>query len=270
MSTKEHSIIKFQGDNNSEQLDKLTIEEPLQISIASPLIKNNTGIKNIAITMRTPGNDAVLAIGFLYGEGLITEREELATITEDDNKVCLHLTELNAKLSKLDRHFYTSSSCGICGKASIDSIQVTKGIPPALKSFTATAALIKRLPLLARPAQQVFQQTGGIHAATLFDFTGNIVVQYEDVGRHNALDKVVGSGFLDRSLPFDAHILLLSGRASFELLQKSIMAGIQMVVAMGAPSSLAVKLAEEYDVTLIGFLKKDSFNVYTGKQRVSR
>lgn len=268
MASCEKDISKYKAGSRVQTSDVLVIEEPLQISVSGSFLKNNTGRKNIAVTMRTPGADEVLAAGFLYSEGLLSKASQIINTTTEENKINFDLASSEIDLSSLHRNFYTTSSCGVCGKASIEAISFTKEVPTTINRFQVDSQLIYTLPAKARASQELFHKTGGIHAATLFDTSGNIVTQYEDVGRHNAFDKVIGDAFLKNSMPLDNHVLLLSGRASFELLQKAIMAGIQLVVAIGAPSSLAVELAEEYDVTLVGFLKKESFNVYNGEHRI--
>jgi len=267
-SVHEHEVVKVQAKTGATKIDFLAVEEPLQISIASTSIKNTTGTEDIAVTMRTPGADKELAIGFLYGEGLLSSQSEINKVALKENKICLFLNAPSLDLSKLKRNFYTTSSCGVCGKASIAAIGFDRDIPVPSRTVKLSSDLLLSLPKMANEKQVLFHKTGGIHAATLFDLSGSIVLQYEDIGRHNALDKVIGAGFMDDHLPFDTQVLLLSGRASFELLQKAIMAGIQIVIAIGAPSSLAVQLADEYDITLVGFVKKDSFNVYTGSERI--
>lgn len=270
MSSKEIEILKLKDEKTTTHHDTVVLEEPLQISLSGSCIKTPTGTKNIAVTMRTPGDDENLAAGFLYGEGIIASSDQVLAIDSKANKIDLKLDTLEIPLSKLDRNFYTTSSCGVCGKSSIEAISFNREVPTVTERLTIKAELVYLLPSKARDGQKLFHKTGGIHAATLFDYQGNIVAQYEDVGRHNAMDKVVGSGFLQNLLPYDKHVLLLSGRASFELIQKAVMAGIQIVVAIGAPSSLAVELAEEYDVTLIGFLRDASFNIYTSDYRIIR
>ena len=268
MSVREYKIIRHKKTQGSSDNDKLAIEEPLQISISGSFIKNKTGQKNIAVTMRTPGADKELAVGFLYGEGLLSTLDQITNITVGENRVEILLMETDVDWDKLHRNFYTSSSCGVCGKASIESLHVVKDLPPSYNQVRVSSELIYRLSSLAKSKQELFHKTGGIHAATIFDLEGNVVIQCEDVGRHNALDKAVGSAFLSSQLPLDQHILLLSGRASFELLQKSLICGIQVVTCIGAPSSLAVDLATEYDITLIGFLREESFNIYSAEHRL--
>ena len=249
--------------------DSLSIEEPLEIRIGYGTAANRQR-KAIAVTMRTPGQDFELALGFLYTEGVIFSKNDVKSIRfVAENVVLVDLNEnVVFDLDKLNRNFYTTSSCGVCGKASLDAVSITtrfllpKGLPKVSKN------MLPVLPEKLLAVQQSFNETGGVHASVLFDTEGGALKIYEDVGRHNALDKLIGWAFQQDILPLKNHILLVSGRASFELIQKASMAGISIVAAVGAPSSLAVELAEENGMTLIGFLKKDTFNVYTGFERV--
>jgi len=253
--------------NNTE--DTLAIEEPLEIRLgywqADKYIQ-----KNISITMRTPGNDEYLATGFLFTEGIIKSTEEIENVVGiADNVIVVNLGRSSMPdLAKLDRHFYTTSSCGVCGKSSIDSIKTICNIKVSSADFAIETSLIYSLPETLRKKQDVFDQTGGLHASALFSTNGELLLIKEDVGRHNALDKLIGYALEKNMLPLDNHILLLSGRASFELIQKATMAGIKMVAAVGAPSSLAVELAIENDITLIGFLREERFNIYSAAKRV--
>ena len=256
-------IVKFTDQKLNPYDDTISIEEPLEIS----LVYFNEGKKtkkNISITMRTPGQDDALAIGFLFTEGIISDFETVDKISQtNENEISIHLKEnCVIDLSKIERHFYTSSSCGVCGKSSIDSIRVAKprvSIAPQVK-FSPT--LFLSLNEKVRTQQSVFESTGGLHASALFDKEGNLISLFEDVGRHNALDKLIGDAFSKKLFPLNEHVLFLSGRASFELIQKAVMAEIPVICALGAPSSLAVSLAKEYQISLIGFLKNNSFNIY--------
>ncbi len=249
--------------------DSIAIEEPLEIRIGYGTASNRQR-KPIAVTMRTPGQDFELALGFLYTEGVIFSKNDVKSIRfVAENVVLVDLNEnVVFDLDKLNRNFYTTSSCGVCGKASLEAVSTTtrfllqKGFPKVSKK------ILSGLPEKLLAVQQSFNQTGGVHASVLFYTEGVALEIYEDVGRHNALDKLIGWAFQQDILPLKNHILLVSGRASFELIQKASMAGIPIVAAVGAPSSLAVELAEENGMTLIGFLKKDTFNVYTGFERV--
>ncbi len=252
--------------------DGLATEEPLEVKLqfkdsSTPLEKS------VSITMRTPGNDTELAIGFLFTEGIITNYSHVKLVAHvpysDDNIIKIQLDEhININISKLERHFYTTSSCGVCGKASIDAIKTVCNISPIERHLKISPQVIYTLPDILRKQQEVFESTGGLHASAIFDTGGNLLMLREDVGRHNALDKLIGAALEKGMLPLDNHLLLLSGRASFELIQKAAMAGIKIVCAVGAPSSLAVQTAQEMGMTLIGFLRGERFNIYTGEQRI--
>lgn len=271
------SIKRFEDQVFSSVEDILAVEEPLEISIAF----NNSGeikTQRISITMRTPGNDEELAAGFLFTEGIIKSYSEIDSIShakgflgEDPNRITVTLKpEVIFDLSKLQRNFYTTSSCGVCGKASIDAIKTTSELTKTnTTNFEVGTSIIENLPDKLKQAQSTFKLTGGLHASALFSAAGDFIALREDVGRHNALDKLIGKSIAEFKIPLDNYILLLSGRASFELLQKSAMAGIKMVCAVGAPSSLAVQTAQEFGITLIGFLKAGRFNIYSVPERVS-
>jgi len=248
----------------SNDIDELADEEPLEIRI---------GDRAISVTMRTPGHDAELAAGFLLTEGLVRSRADILEIqpcvrARDGNVITVHLSpETRVDLAKLTRHVFMSSSCGVCGKASIDAVR--QQFSPVEKTASIVeAATILKLPDKLRESQATFSRTGGLHAAGIFDPAGNLVVLREDVGRHNAVDKVIGYGLLNGLLPFDRHILMVSGRASFEIMQKSLAARIPIVAAVSAPSSLAMDFASESNQTLIGFLRGTRMNVYTRPERV--
>lgn len=249
--------------------DLLAVERPLEIRMAyGPA--NNRQQKNISVTMCTPGDDEELAVGFLFTEGIVKSNDEIAGCKIiGDNVVQAELKpEVVFDPQKLDRHFYTSSSCGVCGKSSIDAVKNNIVCQPGTDNLKVNADVITSLPDLLRKQQEVFKHTGGLHASALFDLNGNLLITREDVGRHNALDKLIGALLISSEMPLDKHILLLSGRASFELIQKAAMAGIKIVCAVGAPSSLAAELAKDCDMTLIGFLRDGRFNIYSGEQRV--
>jgi len=222
--------------------------------------------------MFTPCHDAELATGFLFTEGIIRSKEDILRCYSPAGQVIV--AELNPGLSfdpqKLDRHFYTSSSCGVCGKSSISQVKNNIQINPETEHWTIDAAVITSLPALLSNQQAVFNSTGGLHASALFDKEGTLLLSHEDVGRHNALDKLVGAALINGLVPLDEHMLLLSGRASFELIQKAAMAGIKIVCAVGAPSSLAVEMARDCGITLIGFLRDGRFNIYTGEERIKK
>lgn len=240
--------------------DLLAVEEPLQIRL---------GGRDLAITMRTPGNDEELAVGFLFTEGLLSGRDAIASVTAGENSVTVTLQgEPSSDLSSQTRHFYLTSSCGVCGKASVNAL-VAAGCtaPPRDRPRVDTATILK-LPETLRATQPVFDRTGGLHAAALFDAAGKLQLVREDVGRHNAVDKLVGRSVLDGRVPLNDSMLLVSGRASFELVQKALMAGIPILAAVGAPSSLAVETAMRFGMTLAGFLRDGRFNVYSGADRI--
>ena len=234
--------------------------------------------KSLSITMRTPGNDFELAAGFLFTEGVVTERSQIARFEfcgpvaegrSEGNIVSVELTsDVEINVSKLQRHFYTTSSCGICGKASLEAIQAQGLTPIESNHETVKAAIIHSLPARLRSSQEVFDRTGGLHAAGLFDLQGELISIREDVGRHNALDKLIGEQLLAGGLPLAERMIVVSGRTSFELLQKGLTAAVPLMVAVGAPSSLAVELATEFNLTLIGFTSASRFNIYSAGQRV--
>ncbi|GGW43088.1 formate dehydrogenase accessory sulfurtransferase FdhD [Arenibacter certesii] len=268
-STIPKQIIKIKFDGKEEVLDIIAVEEPLEISISVALAKPPIINKNISITMRTPGNDTDLAVGFLFTEGILATADQIDNISIKENTVHINLNNSeNIDLSKLDRHFYTSSSCGVCGKASLEALKTVSLLPPSDASFQIDKDLLKTFPDILNQQQTIFNNTGGIHAAALFDLSGNLLDLREDVGRHNALDKLIGNCLLNRHFPLDNHILFLSGRASFELIQKAVMARIHFITAVGAPSSLAVEMAIEHDVTLVGFLSESRYNIYNGAKRI--
>lgn len=251
--------------------DVLSIEEPLEITLIYGPV-NARIKKNISVTMRTPGNDPELAAGFLFTEGIISSYQHIKEIKhagmhcseQKQNSIQVELVEdVTPHLSQTDRNFYTTSSCGVCGKGSIQSIKtVSPFVNDAQLPVEIAVRVLYRLPKMLREAQDNFSATGGIHASGLFDLGGKLLMLREDVGRHNALDKLIGAVFMENRLPLNKQVLLLSGRASFELIQKAAMAGVAMVAAIGAPSSLAVELAKEADITLFGFLKENRFNMY--------
>ena len=270
-ATTHTAIKKIDGVTVVDEQDVLATEEPLEIRIVYTTAEGKVQ-KNISVTMRTPGNDSELVVGFLFTEGIITSAADVAAVQQaTDNVTTVTLAEgVSPNINQLERNFYTTSSCGVCGKASIDAIK-TVCYQPGTYPYDAlkcSVELIYTLPAKLRMQQSVFEQTGGIHACALFDIAGNLLLMREDVGRHNALDKLVGTCLMNNQLPADNTILLLSGRASFELIQKAAMAGIKIVAAVGAPSSLAVQLAEDMNMTLLGFVRGERFNIYSGAQRI--
>jgi FdhD protein len=273
----EQSILRLTGDTWHEEADALAVEEPLEIRLRWWEHEGLTE-ESIAITMRTPGADFELATGFLFSEGIVRGKHDFFEVgycleeTEEQyyNVVSMTLMpETRFDMSRLDRHFYTTSSCGVCGKSTLEALE-TQGCDVLEPSFAVDPGVIQALPERLRDAQDVFEQTGGLHAAGLFDLEGSLLTLREDVGRHNALDKVIGTEVMASRNSLDERILLLSGRASFELLQKSLMARIPIVAAVGAPSSLALELAYSFGITLIGFVRPDSLNVYTHPERLKR
>ena len=254
-------IIRRTDEGGLEYLhDELTIEEPLEIRV---------GRKSLATTMRTPGHDEELAAGFLLSEGIIRERRELAKISEARaNIVVVDLAGgVKVKLQSAQRFGTISSSCGICGKNSIEAIR--QNFPPIRStSIRVDVETLLSLPARLREEQSDFTRTGGIHAAGIFDGNGRAKIIREDIGRHNAVDKAIGRAFLDGVLPLDRHVLLVSGRASFEIVQKALAAGIPIVASVSAPSTLAMNFARDSNQTLVGFLRPPSFNVYSHIERV--
>ena len=253
-------IIRRKRDGDLEYLpDELTVEQPLEIRI---------GRKPIATTMRTPGHDEELAAGFLLSEGIVRARDQIASVSiGGDNRVVVETSGVKLRLNSTKRFGTISSSCGLCGKTSIDAIRQNFA---AIRSADIRIDLetLLSLPERLREAQSDFARTGGIHAAGIFGVDGKLKIAREDIGRHNAVDKAVGRAFLDQLVPLQRHLLLVSGRASFEIIQKALAAGIPIVAAVSAPSSLAVEFARDSNQTLIGFLRPPSFNVYTHIERV--
>ena len=256
------------ADNSREiRFDSLVAEEPLEMRV---------GGRSLAVTMRTPGNDFELATGFLLTEGLITGGSDVATVSycpgqdkQEFNVVDVVLAPgVSAPPVQATRPFVTTSSCGLCGKSSIDTVRSRSTYDVAGDDLRVPADVLCALPGRLREAQRVFDRTGGLHAAGLFDSTGRMVCLREDVGRHNAFDKVIGWAAMGGRLPLRDHLILASGRASFELVQKALMAGLPLLAAVSAPSNLAADLAEESGMTLVGFLRGDTMNVYTGAERV--
>ncbi len=259
-------VTRVTGSDSSREEDAVVVEEPLEIR-AGWSASGEPREKSISVTMRTPGDDADLAAGFLFTEGLIHSADDIESLRHWSSpnviRVALH-HGARIDASKLDRHFYTTSSCGVCGKTSIESLRVATQSAPR-RSHPVTAALIHQLPAALQQHQGAFHATGGLHAAALFDFTAAVVRSREDIGRHNAVDKVIGSLFLERRTPLSDTILMVSSRGSFEIVQKAIVAGIPVVASVGAPSTLAIDLASEFHVTLLGFVRNERFNVYAGE-----
>ncbi len=253
--------------------DALATEEPLEIRLISGGEK-----QTVAVTMRTPGADFELAAGFLFGEGIISSREDIRRISyctdpEIDAEQLYNIVnvELRPGLGydprQLERHFYTTSACGVCGKASLDQLEL-RGCPVIPPGPEIPAETLYGLPEKLREAQGLFEATGGLHAAALFDAKGRLLALREDVGRHNATDKLIGWALLEGRLPLSGHIVMVSGRSSFEIMQKCLVAGVPVVCAVSAPSSLAVEVARRFGMTLVGFLRGRRFNVYAGNERI--
>jgi FdhD protein len=253
--------------------DTLATEEPMEIR----LISGGTR-QTVAVTMRTPGADFELAAGFLYGEGVISSPEDIKKISycmdadldaeQQYNIVNVELRgDRGYDLRPLERHFYTTSACGVCGKASLEQLEL-HGCPLIPPGPEVAPETIYSLPEKLREAQGLFEATGGLHAAALFDKEGNLLALREDVGRHNATDKLVGWALLEGRLPLSDHVVMVSGRSSFEIMQKCLTAGVPVVCAISAPSSLAVDVARRFNMTLVGFLRGNRFNVYSGSERV--
>lgn len=257
--------------------DAVALEEPLEIRLDLPEPQGRS-VRRLTITMRTPGNDDELAAGFLFTEGIVRQPSEIAGIrpcgTDDGVHGAHHAVRVrisdHARPSwpDMERNFHSTSSCGVCGKATLEALQVKGLVPPARDDFTVDPNLVTVLPERLRASQREFDRTGGLHAAALFQASGELTAIREDVGRHNAVDKLLGRAFLDGTTPLSNQLLFLSGRVSFELMQKALVAGLPMVVAVGAPSSLAVDLARRFDMTLVGFVRGDRFNVYHGGWRL--
>lgn len=276
-SIQKVQIQRFTELDSDSREDFLAVEEPLEIRI-SYSYGNQIGMKSISVTMSTPGNDKDLALGFLFTEGIIDSIDQVKSVSYSkvdcsNNKENIVVVELNEgvepNLGTADRNFYTTSSCGVCGKGSIQSIKTVskfQGMVPEIQSFGAK--VLFDLPEKLRSAQDNFEVSGGIHASGIFTSDGELMFLREDVGRHNALDKLIGHALQEGLLPLNRFVLLLSGRASFELIQKAAMAGISIVAAIGAPSSLALELAKEFNITLIGFLKNNRFNIYNQNENI--
>lgn len=259
-------IWRVEQGRAAEAEDHLATEEPLEIRL-----RWDGGERTVAVTMRTPGHDEELAVGFLFAEGVVEGRERIVAFRrgDDPNVIEVELGDgPDPSLPTLERHFFASSACGVCGKAGLAALRVRMpgALPPGPE---VDPKILASLPDRLREAQGLFAATGGLHAAALFDTAGRLIAAREDVGRHNALDKLVGRSLLDGRLPLDDHLVMVSGRSSYEILQKCLMARVPVVCAVSAPSSLAVDLAERFGVTLVGFLRGDRFNVYSGIERIA-
>ena len=278
VSSHSVSIHKIRGDSAKSVADKVAVEEPLEVRLGFATPEGRTA-KSISITMRTPGHDADLAVGFLYSEGIISRAADIDSVgasgppapdTGTHNVIRVDLAAgVDVDLGRLQRHFYTTSSCGVCGKSSLDALRVTGVEALDLHRGRFQKSILISMPDALRTHQGTFDETGGLHAAAAFDSQGEIVLAREDVGRHNAVDKVVGALLMAGHLPASELGLIVSGRASFELLQKALVAGFPLLAAVSAPSSLAVQLAQDFNVSLVGFLRGDSFNIYSAGERIT-
>jgi FdhD protein len=268
--TKARVWVVEKGKGRS-RTDYLATEEPLEIRLTHPP-------RSLAVTMRTPGADFELVAGFLYSEGVVQQRQDLCQmrycidpkVDGEQRQNIVNVTlqaEVHPDFASLERHFYTTSACGVCGKASLDALRL-RGCAALPSTPGVDVTMLYQLPEKLRAAQRVFSATGGLHAAALFDRQGTLLSLQEDVGRHNALDKLIGAALLSDQLPFDDRIVMVSGRSSFEILQKCLMARVPIVCAISAPSSLAVAIAQEFNITLVGFLCGDRCNVYAGRDRI--
>ena len=268
-SLRHTTLRKVDSAHAADCRDWLAVEEPLEIRLNYSSKGRRQG-KIVSITMRTPGQDRELAAGLLFAEGIVRTPGEISGIYADANQILVELSEnVEPDLPRLERRFFASSSCGVCGKAAIESLDLDGMDVPATDSPVMRQEILCRLPDALRERQAVFAQTGGLHAAALFSTAGELLDVREDVGRHNALDKLIGAAFLENRLPLSRCVLLLSGRVSFELMQKAVAAGIPVVAAVGAPSSLAVDVARRFQMTLVGFLSASRFNIYSGTRRIA-
>jgi len=266
-SARPTRVTEWVGGRRRRVLDELAAEEPLEIRVNG---------SSVSVTMRTPGDDFELAAGFLMSEGIVTGRDQIARIAYacgPDGEASGNLVDVTLKCeaalatARLERHFFATSSCGICGRASIDAVRSSHIRAPG-RTCAVDGRLLTGLPEALRSVQRIFGRTGGLHAAAIFDVTGRLLVVREDIGRHNAVDKVVGHALLAAELPLAYRILLVSGRGGFEIVQKALVAGVPVVASVSAPSSLAVQLAREYGLTLVGFLRGARFVVYSGEARI--
>jgi len=272
-----YNVTKLKKNTTNEVKDFVSVEEPLEMSLKFQT-KGNWQIENISITMRTPGNDENLISGFLYNERIIENFSEIEIIEKEGNKVgdyniqnkivaTINNTK-NIDISKFKRNFLTNSSCGVCGKTSLDTIEVIKKDKLDLSFPKINKAIILKSPKLLMNEQSEFSKTGGIHASSLIDKDGNVIATREDVGRHNALDKLIGHVHTNKLIDNHSQFIACSGRLNFELIQKGLMSNIGLMAGVGAPTSLAIDLAKRFDMTLLGFVKEDSFNIYSNSSRV--
>ncbi len=270
-------INKVGNDSLQSRADHVAVEEPLEIRLGYST-PDGRAARSVSITMRTPGDDQQLAAGFLYTESIVRRASDITSIdpcgppapdSGNHNVVRVELgPDVEVDLGRLQRHFYTTSSCGVCGKTSLDALRVIGAEPMHDNELKFDKKVLIAVPDSLRASQDTFEKTGGLHAAAAFSSKGDLIVTMEDVGRHNAVDKVIGSLLLEDRLPASDLGIIVSGRASFELMQKTLIAGMPLLAAVSAPSSLAVQLAQDFGMTLIGFLRGDTFNIYSGEQRV--
>ena len=272
-SRKRTRVLAFDEDAARERSDEVAAEEPLEIRLVA-----GGRSKTLAVTMRTPGADFQLVAGYLHGEGIVADRRDITRLrycTDPELDAAQQYNVVSAELAApelpdlpgLDRHSFTSSACGVCGRARIDSLEAS-GCRPLPRGLEVPPDVLLRLPATLRESQGIFDRTGGLHAAGLFTTQGELLCLREDVGRHNAVDKVIGWGLLEGRLPLSAHILMVSGRSSYEIVQKALVARVPVVCSVSAPSSLAVDVAAKFGMTLVGFLRDRRFNVYAGAERV--
>ena len=276
-SSQAVDISKISGKRRKPEADRVAAEEPLEIRIAYST-PSGRATRNVAITMRTPGDDDVLAVGFLFTESIIGSADDIVSIdvcgppapdSGTHNVIRVDLAAgVEVDLGRLQRHFYTTSSCGVCGKTSLDALRAL-GAETIEYQQSFACDILTSIPDKLRAEQATFDTTGGLHAAAAFDADGRLIVTMEDVGRHNAVDKVIGRLLLDKALPASQLGLMVSGRSSFELTQKALVAGMPLLAAVSAPSSLAVSLAQEFNMTLVGFLRGETFNIYSGEERIT-
>jgi FdhD protein len=278
-STRSLDVRRFRGGElgRADDPDLVATEEPFEIRIGYSRRDGSRAEEPVSVTMRTPGHDEDLAVGFLFTEGIIRSGADVQQVVARGQRAADGLINVvrvellpgvPVDFKRLERNFYVTSSCGVCGKASIDSVAVQGQYDLRAAEFQMTGATLGGIPAALKTQQAVFEQTGGLHASGLFDAGGKILALREDVGRHNALDKLIGGALLRGEVPLSRNGVIVSGRASFELMQKAKMAGVPLVAAVGAPSSLAVELAREFGITLVGFLKADRFNVYSRPDRI--
>jgi len=279
MTESSHAVDISKVSNGTQEAcaDSVAVEEPLEIRL-SYSTTDGRATRSISITMRTPGNDKELAAGFLFGESIVQKASDIASMelcgppavdSGNQNVVRIELgPDISVDLDRLQRHFYTTSSCGVCGKTSLDALRAFGVESLSDNDISFSKTILTSVPDKLRESQATFDKTGGLHAAAAFNTAGDLIVTMEDVGRHNAVDKVIGALLLDNQLPAASLGLMVSGRASFELTQKALVAGMPLLAAVSAPSSLAVQMAREFDMTLVGFLRGDTFNIYSGQQRI--